>query len=90
MEHEFELQFRFEPSVDAGALVERLYEAGCADALVGTGRAGMISLMFIRDASSAIEAISSAIRNVKSAAAGARLIAVKHETVCFNDVTSYL
>ncbi len=44
--HEFTLHFRL-PSEQAG-LVDRLAEAGCKDAIVGTGLPGQVSLQFNR------------------------------------------
>jgi len=70
--HEFTLHFRL-PSEQAG-LVNRLAEAGCKDAIVGTGLRGQVSLQFDRTAESAQEAILTAIENVRTAIPGAELI----------------
>lgn len=54
MEHDFRLRFRLQPAdADMDALVERLYEAGCDDALVGIGVPGRLALDFTREADSA-------------------------------------
>lgn len=73
MEYEFTLKFAMEGQ-DVGAMLNRLYEAGCDDAIVGTGQSSCIALNFTRQAVSAEAAISSAISNVKSAIPSATLI----------------
>lgn len=61
---DFELpHFNIAPDV----CVDSLHEVGCDGALVGIGRKGYVSLDFWREATSATEAISSAIENVKAA-----------------------
>lgn len=70
--HEFTLHFRL-PSEQAG-LVDRLAEAGCKDAIVGTGLPGQVSLQFNRTAASAQEAVQTAIENVRAAIPDAELI----------------
>ena len=56
------------------ALVERLAEEGCDDALVGVGQPGHLALEFIREAPSADDAIEGAIEDVRRAVPNARLI----------------
>jgi hypothetical protein len=53
--------------------LDALYEAGCDDATIGVGRAGMIGLDFTRAAGNAEDALRSAIANVRSAIPGAAL-----------------
>lgn len=75
MNHEFRLIFQLPidaPSTDA--MVEALGEAGCDDAIVGTGHPGRIALEFSREADNARTAIDSAIDNVQIALPGAELI----------------
>ncbi|MEW8308250.1 MAG: DNA-binding protein [gamma proteobacterium symbiont of Ctena orbiculata] len=55
------------------AFVDALFEAGCDDAIVGTGVKGGISLDFTREADSVEKAIASAVENVKTAIPGAKL-----------------
>ena len=87
MEHEFELQFRLETgSMDVASLVERLFEAGCDDALIGTGRPGRIALIFSRKGPSAEEAVISAVEGVRQAVPGAVLTALAHEVLTLNDL----
>jgi hypothetical protein len=54
--------------------LDALYKAGCDDASVGVGRAGMIGLDFSRSAESAEKALRSAIRDVHKAIPGAMLV----------------
>jgi hypothetical protein len=56
------------------ALVDRLAEEGCDDALVGVGQPGRLVLEFIREAPSANDAIEGAIEDVRRAVPNARLI----------------
>lgn len=41
-------------------IIEKLYEAGCNDALIGIGKPQMLGFMFSREAESRDEAIASA------------------------------
>lgn len=59
---------------DVDALLERLAEEGCDDALVGTGLPGRLALEFVREAFSADEAIEEAMADVSRALPSARLI----------------
>jgi hypothetical protein len=59
---------------DMGALVERLAEEGCDDALVGVGLPGRVALEFVPEAHSAHDAIERAIEDVRRALPNARLI----------------
>jgi hypothetical protein len=65
-EYSFTLKFNFsDAGIDPDCYIDRLYEAGCDDALIGVGNQGCIALEFIRSASSAFDAVSSAIVDVK-------------------------
>jgi hypothetical protein len=59
---------------DMDALVERLAEEGCDDALVGVGQPRRLALEFIRDALSADDAIGGAVKDVRRAVPNPRLI----------------
>jgi hypothetical protein len=60
------LSFNLQDSqIDPNDYIEQLHENGCDDALIGIGKKGCIVLNFIREASSAYEAISSAISDKK-------------------------
>jgi len=66
---------------DMDALMERLAEESCDDALVGVGQPGRLALEFIREAPSADDAIEGAIEDVRRAIPNARLIeaAIAHQ-----------
>ena len=75
MEYTFLLKYQLsEADNDPDALVERLGEAGCDDALVGVGQPGRLALEFTREAESAQAAMRSALADVKRAIPSARLI----------------
>lgn len=59
---------------DMDALVERLAEEGCDDALLGVGQPGRMALEFVREATSAHDANESAMEDVRRAVPNARLI----------------
>lgn len=91
MEYEFELRFKI-PSdeTDGDALVERLGEEGCDDAVIGIGQPGRIALRFTREAKSAKSAIVSALQDVKKAVPAARLIEAGPDFVGLSDVADML
>lgn len=64
--------------------------AGCDDALIGIGQCGRIALNFTREATSAHEAISSAIRNIRKAIPDAKLIEATPDFVGLSDVAHLL
>jgi hypothetical protein len=87
VEYEFTLSFKLTADeADTDTLVERLGAAGCDDALVGIGQAGRIALDFTREAGSAQEAIISALRDVKKAIPGARLVEAGPDLVGLTDI----
>jgi predicted DNA-binding transcriptional regulator AlpA len=71
---------------DADAIVERLGEAGCDDALVGIGQSGRLALEFTREAADAGAAVCSALADVRRAAPSAKLIEVAPDLVGLTDV----
>ena len=86
-DYEFTLRFSLpDPAVDPGQYVDKLAEAGCDDALIGIGQGGRIALDFTRSASSAFAAISSALRNVRTAIPEALLIEASPDFVGLTDV----
>jgi predicted DNA-binding transcriptional regulator AlpA len=87
MEYTFTFKYQL-PSHDSDmdALVERLAEEGCDDALVGVGQPGRLALEFVREAPSAREAIESALEDVRRAVPGARLIEATPDFVGLTDV----
>ena len=86
MEYEFTLKYQLVEDEDIDALLERLAEAGCDDALVGIGQPGRLSLEFVRESAGANEAIESALRDVRTAVPGARLIEATPDLVGLTDV----
>jgi len=87
MEYTFTLKYQLtNDDRDPDALVERLGEAGCDDALVGIGQPGRLALEFTREAADADEAVRSALADVRRAAPSARLIEVAPDLVGLTDV----
>ena len=87
MEYTFTLKYQLtDDDRDPDALVERLGEAGCDDALVGIGQPGRLALEFTREAADADEAVRSALADVRGAAPTARLIEVAPDLVGLTDV----
>ena len=67
-----------------------LYETGCDDAIVGTGRPGSIALNFSRSAKSAENAIRKAIFDVQNAIPDAELAELKPDLVGISDMAALL
>jgi len=89
--YEFTLTFALpEQQPDPEQYLEVLYEAGCDDALAGTGQTGMIALEFTREARSAVAAVKSAMANVTAAIPTAELIEAKPDLVGLSDVADIL
>lgn len=70
--------------------LDALYEAGCDDALVGTGMQGSIALNFSRTAKSAENAIRQATQDVQKAIPDAELIELKPDLVGISDMAVLL
>ncbi|EPY8493015.1 helix-turn-helix transcriptional regulator [Pseudomonas aeruginosa] len=87
MEYIFTLKYQLADD-DRGpeALVERLGEAGCDDALIGIGQPGRLALEFTREAENAEAAVRNALADVRSAVPSARLIEVAPDLVGLTDV----
>ncbi|SHE60279.1 transcriptional regulator, AlpA family [Modicisalibacter ilicicola DSM 19980] len=87
MEYIFTLKYRLtEQDTDTDALIERLGEAGCDDALIGIGQPGRLALEFTREADDAWQALCSALADVKQALPTVRLIEVTPDFVGLTDV----
>ncbi|MGE8257965.1 MAG: helix-turn-helix transcriptional regulator [Stenotrophomonas sp.] len=87
MEYTFTLKYQLtDDDRDPDALVERLGEAGCDDALVGIGQPGRLAFEFSREAVDADEAVRSALADVRRAVPSARLIEVAPDLVGLTDV----
>ncbi|MFN4786534.1 MAG: DNA-binding protein [Pseudanabaena sp.] len=88
---EFTLKFSLPNSqIDPNAYIEKLYENSCDDALIGIGTKGYIALDFIREASSAYEAIYSAITDVKAVIPKSRLIEATTDCVSLTETVKSL
>jgi len=91
MEYDFVLKFMLaEGGADADALVERLGESGCEDAVVGIGQSGRIALNFTREAASASQAVISALEDVKRAIPDARLIEASPDLAGLTDIAEFI
>jgi hypothetical protein len=90
-EYSFTLKFKFpDCQLDPNSYIEQLYECGCDDALIGIGKQGCIALDFIREASSAFDAVSSAISDVKKVIPNATLIEAAPDFVGLTDTAKIL
>ncbi|WPP00854.1 DNA-binding protein [Pseudomonas sp. HR96] len=91
MEYLFRLSYQLDPAdCDVDVLLERLFEAGCDDALVGVGLPGRMGLKFQREAPSAEVAMLSALADVKAAMPGARLIEAAPDMVGLSDAAEFV
>ncbi|NOZ51671.1 MAG: DNA-binding protein [Gammaproteobacteria bacterium] len=89
--YEFTLKFSLQDaSINPEIYVERLGAQGCDDALIGIGQNGRIALNFTREATSAFEAISSALANIKCVIPDAQLIEATPDLVGLTDAAEIL
>lgn len=87
MEYTFTLKYKLAAQdSDLDAIVERLGEAGCDDATIGVGQPGRLALVFSREGTSALEALVSALGDVKEAVPSARLVEAGPDFVGLTDV----
>jgi hypothetical protein len=70
--------------------LDALFEAGCDDAIVGTGMPGSIALNFSRGANSAEDAIQQAVCDVRKAIPDAELIELRPDLVGISDIAGLL
>lgn len=90
-EYEFTLKFKLlDDSQDPSVYIDSLYENSCDDALIGIGLQGRIALDFTREADSALDAIVSAIQDVKAAIPHAQLIEATPDIVGATDIADLL
>jgi hypothetical protein len=90
-EYDFTLKFQLPQSqIDPNDYIDRLYESGCDDAMIGLGKKGLISLNFIRESESAYTAIHSAITDVKRAIPSALLVEATPDFVGLTDTAKIL
>lgn len=91
MEYEFNLKFKLAAGdTDHDAIMRRLGDAGCTDALVGFGVPGYLNLEFVREAESAEEAVLSAAKEASAALPGAQLVEAGPDFVGLTDVADLL
>jgi len=87
MEYVFTLKYQLSAeNQDMDLLVEHLGEAGCDDALIGVGQPCRLALEFVREASSAKDALNSAMTNIRNVMPSARLIEVTPDLMGLTDV----
>lgn len=84
--YEFTLKFAVPSGLNRETLEARLFEAGCDDALLGSGQRGRVALQFTRAATSAREAVESALRDVRAALPQARLVEAEPDRVGVSDL----
>lgn len=90
-EYDFALQFKLaDHKVDPSIYEDRLFAAGCDDALLGIGQSGYIGLDFIRTSNSAVEAIYSAIENVKSVIPDSELYYISPDVVGISEIATIM
>ncbi len=90
-EYDFILKFSLpDNEADPENCIAELAKAGCDDALIGIGLNGRLALDFTRRSPSALEALSSAAKDVKRAIPGAKLIEAEPDMVGLTDVADIL
>lgn len=91
MEYIFTLKYRLhEYDGNEQTLLDRLFEAGCDDALPGIGQTGRLALEFSREAESGKQALESAIADVRRALNYAELIEVLPDYVGLTDIAEHV
>jgi predicted DNA-binding transcriptional regulator AlpA len=88
-EYQFELTFKLPQGEDPDQYFE-LLEPSCSDAIVGTGQTGYMVFDFTREASSAYDAIVSAVTDVKKVIPEASLTEATPDFVGLTDVADLL
>lgn len=89
-EFNFELIFKLVDNQDSNEYLDVLFENGCDDATISIGQLGMLSLSFTREAISALEAVESAINDVKKAIPSAKLVEATPDIVNISEISSIL
>lgn len=89
--YDFTLKFLLpDTESDPEAYIEALASSGCDDALVGIGQNGRIVLNFTREAKSAEQAVTSALRDVKKAIPKACLTEAAPDYVGLTEIADLL
>ncbi|MCK5356339.1 MAG: DNA-binding protein [Methyloprofundus sp.] len=90
-EYEFTLKFIFSDTlISPDSYINLLGAGGCDDALIGVGQQGRIALNFNREAKSALNAVCSAIKDVKAVIPEAILIEAAPDFVGLSDIADVL
>lgn len=91
-EFEFDLMIALPAGArDEDAMLDALFEAGCDDAIVGTGASGLVALGFIREGMDADAVITEAVGQALSGLPeGATLREVRPDLVSLADVAARL
>ena len=90
-QYDFTLKFSLaQRDADPEVFVERLLAEGCDDALIGIGQHGRIALNFTREATSADEAVLSALSDVQQIIPGAKLVEASPDMVALTDIAKFL
>ena len=90
-EYDFVLHFKLaDYKADPSIYEDRLFEAGCDDALLGIGQRGYIDTNFIRTSSDVIEAVYSAIENVKSVIPDSELYYISPDVVGIPEIATIM
>lgn len=90
-EYDFTLKFKLSnPQISPESFLDKLYQSGCDDALIGIGKLGYLGLNFVRESTSAYEAIESAVANVRSVIPDAVLVSVSPDLVGITDIATLL
>jgi hypothetical protein len=90
-DYEFILKYALpDHASDPEQYLDALYEAGCDDALIGIGLHGRLALDFTRKSTSALDAITSAMHDVKKAIPMSRLIEATPDLVGISDLAALL
>lgn len=91
MEYEFTLKYLLrENDCNLDQLVERFGACRCTDALIGIGQVGRIGLKFTREATSAKDAIKSAMVSIRRVVPTAKLIEAGPDYVELADTAEVL
>lgn len=88
--YEFTLKFALPREENLSAIADKLYGAGCDDALIGIGTPGRVALQFEREAQSAQVAFDSALQNIRRILPEAKLIEATPDLVGLSDLASIL
>ena len=75
---------------DPSIYEDRLFEAGCDDALLGIGQQGYLGLNFIRTANNGVEAITTAIEDIKTVIPDCELYYISPDVVGMTEIATFM